>query len=76
MTVTNPFTLAQTLPGLGAHAASYLDLQRPDGAIARADWELDDPGGIAELEKACAWFCGRSAFGHGAADAGAGLVPS
>lgn len=51
--MTNPFALAQTLPGLGAHAASYLDLQRPDGSLARADWELDDPGGTCGLAALC-----------------------
>jgi hypothetical protein len=50
------FTLAATLPRLVAQTDSYLTAQDTQtGAIVRADWGIDDPGGTASLVALCLW---------------------
>lgn len=49
----NPFTLAAALLKLAHQCDSYLTHQRADGAIVRADWGLDDPGGTCSLVALC-----------------------
>ncbi|WP_395091930.1 hypothetical protein [Armatimonas sp.] len=47
------FSLDAALPKLAAQCDSYVALQHPDGAIHRADWGLDDPGGTCSLVALC-----------------------
>lgn len=53
---TTPFTLENLLPLAAGQTASYLSGQRADGALVRADWGLDDPGGTASLASLCVWL--------------------
>lgn len=56
-----PLTLADALSGLSRQAAAYLAAQQtaPDrfdtGAVIRADWGVDDPGGTAGLVALSLW---------------------
>lgn len=47
------FSLDAAEKALSAQCDAYVALQRPDGAIYRADWGLDDPGGTCSLVALC-----------------------
>lgn len=56
-----PLTLAGTLGGLGRQVSGYLAAQQTapgrfdTGAVIRADWGVDDPGGTAGLVALALW---------------------
>ncbi|WP_309708622.1 hypothetical protein [Armatimonas sp.] len=47
------FSLEAAQKALFAQCDSYVALQKPDGAIHRADWGLDDPGATCSLVALC-----------------------
>jgi hypothetical protein len=50
------FTLDNILPRVAGQTEAYLGMQDAQtGAIIRADWGIDDPGGTASLVALCLW---------------------
>lgn len=53
--MTPPFVLDDVLARFARSVSGPLDAQRADGAVVRADWGLDDPGGTCSLVAVCAF---------------------